>query len=95
MNKSYKNKYDPEKAVEANKSTMTNVPNLKGDWLSFYLLLLLYVMQGFSLGLSSSIPIILQSRKMVTYEEQVTFQLINSCNKNFTILKIVHYYNKL
>lgn len=59
MHKSYKNKYDPEEAVAANKSTMTNVPNLKGDWLSIYLMLLLYVMQGFSLGLSNSHPIIL------------------------------------
>lgn len=64
-------KCDPEKT--ANKSTIPNVPNLKGDWLNFNLLLLLYVLQGFPIGLSSTLPIILQSRKMVTYEEQVTF----------------------
>lgn len=64
-------KCDPEEA--ANKSTIPNVPNLKGDWLNFKLLLWLYVLQGFSIGLSSTLPIILQSRKMVTYEEQVTF----------------------
>lgn len=83
MNKPYTKKYDPEEAVAANNSTMADVPNLKGDWLNFYLLLLLYVLQGFPIGLSFTLPIILQSRKLVTYEEQVTFQLITSGDKNY------------
>lgn len=46
-------------------------PNLRGDWLNFFLLLLLYTMQGMPLGLIRAIPIILQSKKNVTYENQV------------------------
>lgn len=48
-------------------------PNLKGDWLSFFLLLLLYTMQGFPLGLTSAIPILLQSRNDVSYQDQVNW----------------------
>lgn len=83
MNKPCTIKCGLEEDVAANKSTVPNTPNLKGDWSNFNLLLLLYVLQGFPIGLSSSLPIILQSRKMVTYEEQVTFQLISSCDKNY------------
>ncbi|CAH1724859.1 unnamed protein product [Aphis gossypii] len=75
MDKSYKDEYDPEE-VRVNKSTVTNTPNLKGDWLNFYLLLFLYILQGFPIGLSSTFPIILQSRKMVTYEEQALFSIV-------------------
>jgi len=46
-------------------------PNLKGDWLNFFLLLLLYTMQGFPLGLTSAIPILLQSQNDVSYQDQV------------------------
>jgi len=72
MNKAYKDEYDTEE-VTVNKSTVPYTPNLKGDWLNFFLLLLLYILQGFPIGLSGSLPIILQSRKMMTYEEQVIF----------------------
>lgn len=51
-------------------------PNLKGDRLNFYLLIVLYVIQGFSLGLYTSISIILQSKKSVTFEDQVSWCLI-------------------
>ncbi|KAF0753279.1 acetyl-coenzyme A transporter 1-like, partial [Aphis craccivora] len=40
------------------------------------LLLLLYILQGFPIGLSGTFPIILQSRKMVTYEEQALFSIV-------------------
>ncbi|XP_022174752.1 acetyl-coenzyme A transporter 1-like [Myzus persicae] len=76
MSKSHTKKYDPEEAEAANKSTMIDVPNLKGDWLNFYLLLLLYVLQGFPIGLTFTLPLILQSRKMVTYEEQALFSIV-------------------
>jgi len=79
MNKSYKDEYDPEEVTVNQSSTVTNTPNLKGDWLNFYLLLFLYILQGFPIGLSGTLPIILQSRKMVTYEEQVICQLLHSC----------------
>jgi len=46
-------------------------PNLKGDWLNFFLLLLLYTMQGIPFGLALAMPIILQSKKDVTYKDQV------------------------
>jgi len=84
MKKPHAIKCDPEESVAADKSTMPNIPNLKGDWLNFSLLLLLYVLQGFPIGLSGTLPIILQSRKMVTYEEQVTFQLITLCDKTIS-----------
>jgi len=73
----------PEEAVEVKKPTITNIPNLKGDWLNFYLLLVLYILQGFPIGLSGTVPIILQSRQIVTYEEQVTCQQISLCDENF------------
>ncbi|XP_001944982.1 acetyl-coenzyme A transporter 1 [Acyrthosiphon pisum] len=50
-------------------------PNLKGDWLNFFLLLLLYTMQGFPLGLTSAIPILLQSQNDVSYQDQALFSL--------------------
>lgn len=50
----------------------TEKPNLKGDRLNFYLLILLYTIQGFSGGLHTSISIILQSNKSVTFEDQVS-----------------------
>lgn len=49
----------------------TDKSDLNGDWLNFFLLLLLYVMQGMPIGLASAIPIILQSKKNVTYQDQV------------------------
>lgn len=50
-------------------------PNLKGDWSNFFLLLLLYTMQGFPLGLTSSIPILLQSQNDISYQDQALFSL--------------------
>jgi len=49
--------------------------NLKGDWLNFFLLILLYTIQGLPLGLVIALPIIFQSKKMVSYKEQVNFSL--------------------
>lgn len=45
--------------------------NLKGDWINFFLLLLLYTMQGLPLGIAGSMSILLQSKKNVTYKDQV------------------------
>lgn len=50
-------------------------PNLKGDWMNFLMLLLLYTMQGFPLGLTSAIPILLQSMKGVSYQDQVNIRI--------------------
>lgn len=46
-------------------------PNLKGDRLNFMLLLLLYTMQGFPMGLTSAIPILLQDKNSGSYQDQV------------------------
>jgi len=52
-------------------SNSAEKPNLKGDWLNFFLLLLLYTMQGIPYGLALAMPIILQSYKDVSYKDQV------------------------
>lgn len=45
-------------------------PNLKGDWCNLFLLTLLYSMQGIPFGLSVGLPIIFQSKNIVTYDDQ-------------------------
>jgi len=78
MEKSTISKYDQKRSTKIHGIHATPYdsapvkPNLDGDRLNFYLLILLYIIQGFPLGLSSSFPIILQSKKMVTYEDQVS-----------------------
>lgn len=52
-------------------------PNLDGDRLNVFLLTTLYTIQGFLIGFSISLPIILQSNQNVTYEDQVSFYFIN------------------
>lgn len=56
-------------------SNSADKPNLKGDWLNFFLLLLLYTMQGIPLGIAAAMPIILQSNKNVSYKDQVNIWL--------------------
>ncbi|VVC36429.1 Major facilitator superfamily domain,Acetyl-coenzyme A transporter 1 [Cinara cedri] len=51
--------------------------NLKGDWLNFFLLLLLYTMQGLPLGISMVLPITLQSKNNTTYHEQALLSFTN------------------
>lgn len=62
---------------KSNKYVVTDIsisdkPDLKGDWLNIFILLLLYTLQGLQLGLTTAIPIFLQSNKNVTYQDQVT-----------------------
>lgn len=66
----------PRDYVAVPNKLMSDVPNLNGDWLNFYLLILLYIIQGFPIGLSGAFPIILQSKKLVTYEEQVSINVL-------------------
>jgi len=75
MPKSIKSRVDRDEFEVTHKSTLEK-PNLNGDRLNFYLLIVLYVIQGIPVGLSSALPIILQSRKMVTYEDQVSLKYI-------------------
>lgn len=66
-----------ENAVYAvsHKATV-ETPNLKGDRLNFFLLILLYVIQGFPIGLSIAFPLILQKRPMVDYDDQVSTSIL-------------------
>lgn len=66
--------YDESKTSDETESQVSSLamPNLKGDWMNFYLLILLYTMQGMSYGLTWAFPIIFQSRKDVTYKDQVS-----------------------
>ncbi|CAI6361710.1 unnamed protein product [Macrosiphum euphorbiae] len=50
--------------------------NLKGDWLNFYFLILLYTFQGTTSGLSYAFPIILQNTKLVTYNDQAILSFV-------------------
>ena len=50
--------------------------NLKGDYLSIFILLFLYILQGIPLGLAGSLPMILQNRK-VSYAQQAMFSFVN------------------
>ncbi|VVC28212.1 Major facilitator superfamily domain,Acetyl-coenzyme A transporter 1 [Cinara cedri] len=45
-------------------------PNLKGDWLNVFILVLLYTIQYLPHGFVISLPIIFQSKKNITYKEQ-------------------------
>lgn len=53
------------------KVSISDKPDLKGDWLNIFILLLLYTIQGLQLGLTIAIPILLQSNKNVSYQDQV------------------------
>ncbi|CCI49234.1 hypothetical protein ABG067_000630 [Albugo candida] len=56
--------------------TSINPPNKSSsDWSSMALLLLLYTLQGIPMGLSSSIPFLLQEK--VSYSDQATFSLVS------------------
>lgn len=61
-----------EEKSEIPKDSSLDQPNLKGDWLNFYFLILLYTLQGTTTGLSYAFPIILQNTKFVTYNDQVS-----------------------
>jgi len=61
-----------EENEEIPKDFSSDRPNLKGDWLNFYFLILLYTLQGTTTGLSYAFPIILQNTKFVTYNDQVS-----------------------
>ncbi|XP_026808439.1 acetyl-coenzyme A transporter 1-like [Rhopalosiphum maidis] len=74
MTESNRNRVDRDGCERTCKSTFEK-PNLNGDRLNFYLLIILYIIQGIPVGLSGALPIILQSKKMVTYEDQAAFSI--------------------
>lgn len=66
----------PTKEDEPTKSEVKNElnlakTNLKGDWPNIFLLLMFYIMQGLPTGLATAISILLQSKKNITYNDQV------------------------
>lgn len=65
-----KNGNELQKSEAKNDSNVAK-PDLKGDWLNFFLLILLYAMQGMPIGLAAAVPILLQSNKNVSYRDQV------------------------
>jgi len=69
------NEEEELEAFEVSPQSLPAKPNLKGDWLNFFLLILLYTIQGLPLGLVIALPIIFQSKKNVSYKEQVNFSL--------------------
>lgn len=56
-------------------SSKSTLSNLKGDYTNIAFLLLLYVLQGIPIGLSSAIPLLLTNRK-VSYSEQALFSFV-------------------
>lgn len=68
-----KNRHEIEKPAD---DSTWHKPNLKGDWCNLFLLTILYTMQGIPFGLSLSLPIIFQSKSMVTYDDQVSLYII-------------------
>ncbi|VVC42465.1 Major facilitator superfamily domain,Acetyl-coenzyme A transporter 1 [Cinara cedri] len=52
-------------------------PDLRGDRLNLLLLILLYTIQGVPFGFTvTALPIIMQSKKVVSYEDQALFSLV-------------------
>jgi MFS transporter, PAT family, solute carrier family 33 (acetyl-CoA transportor), member 1 len=72
MIKSTKDKDDPAEVYDVSLKSKSEKPNLDGDRLNIFLLILLYTIQGFPIGISTALPLILQSKEMVTYKDQVS-----------------------
>lgn len=72
MIKTPTNRPEIEKPADVPTDSTWEKPNLKGDWCNLFLLTILYTMQGIPFGLSMALPIIFQSKNMVTYDEQVS-----------------------
>lgn len=69
---------EPTKSVVENELILAKT-NLKGDWPNIFLLLLFYIMQGLPLGVYTAISLLLQSKKNITYNDQVnTFDILIS-----------------
>lgn len=71
MIKSPINNDDPE-AYEEPRNSKSETPNLDGDRVNLVVLLFLFIIQGISVGLCTAFPMILQSKGMVTYDDQVS-----------------------
>lgn len=58
-----------------NSKSKETLSNLRGDYGSIAFLLLLYILQGIPIGLSTAVPLLLQNRK-VSYSEQALFSFV-------------------
>jgi len=77
MRESSKNDDDTDCEFDGTGKYPTEPRNLSGDRLNLLLLMLLYVMQGVTLGFSiAGLPVILESKKCVSYEDQVSVYVI-------------------
>lgn len=74
MKSSVTNKENCLEGLEAPHESLPKKSNLEGDRSSVLVLIVLYIIQGFVVGFSTALPIILQSRKIVTYEDQVSLK---------------------
>lgn len=72
MIKSTKHKDDSDEMYALSLKSTSEKPNLDGDRLNIYILIILYTIQGFPIGVCTTLPLILQSNKLVTYEDQVS-----------------------
>lgn len=75
MTKTTNNEYKIKKSSDIPNDSSWQKPNLKGDWCNIFLLVLLYTIQGIPCGFSAGLPIILQSKYMVTYDDQVSLNV--------------------
>ncbi|VVC28219.1 Major facilitator superfamily domain,Acetyl-coenzyme A transporter 1 [Cinara cedri] len=75
MTKSPKNQVDQVVYELTHHDDTLEKPNLDGDRLNFWLLIALYVIQGFPIGLSGAIPNLLQSKYSTDYNDQAIFSL--------------------
>lgn len=75
MIKPTKHKDDSAEVYVVSLKSKSEKPNLDGDRLNIFLLILLYIIQGFPVGVSTALPLILQSKEMVTYEDQAAFSM--------------------
>lgn len=74
MKNSITNKENCLEGFETPRGFSPKKSKLDGDRLNVLVLIVLYVIQGFVIGFSTALPIILQSRKTVTYEDQVSLK---------------------
>lgn len=69
------NDEDESEKFEVTHHSLMAPPNLEGDWMNFFLLIVLYTMQGMTLGVAIAIPFIFQAKKDVSYGDQVKTRL--------------------
>lgn len=83
-------KYTQPDDCENSNVSLPKKPNLKGDWVNVFILILLYTLQGVPIGFLTAMPVILKNHKSTTYKDQVLknfgyafiYKFLVSINKN-------------